>query len=150
MSALSTETSGAIRISLELRDELIRHALAERPNEACGFLGGRDGVVERFFPIRNRAKSPVRYEMDPRDQLRAEDEIERDGLEIVGVFHSHPDTPAFPSPTDCTRAYWPARDPTTGGHSLIYPGAVYVIASLRDADAPEIRAFRMVEEVSVE
>ena len=83
-------------IPAEVRSALVEHAEAELPNEACGLLSLRDGVAERFFPGRNRAASPYRFELeiDP-DVWFLEDE----GLELA-VFHSHPSSPPRPSRTD--------------------------------------------------
>ena len=83
-------------IPAEVRSALVEHAEAELPNEACGLISLRDGVAERFFPGRNRAASPYRFELeiDP-DVWFLEDE----GLELA-VFHSHPSSPPRPSRTD--------------------------------------------------
>lgn len=77
-----------------------RHINYEAPLEACGLLGGKDGVVEVVLPVKNAAESQVRFRMDPRAQLRAIEHIESEGLEIVAIFHSHPKGPSVPSPTD--------------------------------------------------
>ncbi len=108
-------------------DEMLRHAWAEAPLEACGLLGGREGRPERFFPTPNAEKSPVRYAIAPRDLLRVMREIEGAGMELVAIFHSHPATQAYPSATDIRLAFW--------------PDAVYAILSLADPAAPLLRAF---------
>ena len=83
-------------IPAEVRSALVEHAEAELPNEACGLLSLRDGVAERFFPGRNRAASPYRFELEiDADVWFLEDE----GLELA-VFHSHPSSPPRPSRTD--------------------------------------------------
>ena len=83
-------------IPAEVRSALVEHAEAELPNEACGLISLRDGVAERFFPGRNRAASPYRFELEiDADVWFLEDE----GLELA-VFHSHPSSPPRPSRTD--------------------------------------------------
>lgn len=93
------------------------------PLEACGLLAGKNDQVEKVLLVRNQAQSPVRFVMDPHEQLRAFDWIEANGLELVGIFHSHPAGPAAVSATDIaeaayevvhliwsrTRADWQAR-----------------------------------------
>jgi len=81
-----------------------RHINFEAPLEACGLLGGKNGVVEVVLPVKNAAESRVRFQMDPRAQLRAIEHIEGEGLEVVAIFHSHPKGPSVPSPTDIAEA----------------------------------------------
>jgi [CysO sulfur-carrier protein]-S-L-cysteine hydrolase len=83
-------------IPAEVRSALVEHAEAELPNEACGLIALRDGVAERFFPGRNRAASPYRFdlEIDPEVWF-----LEDHGYELA-VFHSHPASPPRPSRTD--------------------------------------------------
>jgi proteasome lid subunit RPN8/RPN11 len=83
-------------IPAEVRLELVEHAEAERPNEACGLIVLRDGVAERYVPGENTAASPYRFE------LKTEPEIwflEDEGYELA-VFHSHLSSPPQPSRTD--------------------------------------------------
>jgi proteasome lid subunit RPN8/RPN11 len=82
------------------------------------------------------------YLMDAGDRFRAEIEIEDNAQEVVGIFHSHTHSEAYPSPTDRERAYW--SDPVTGERGAIYPGARYVIASAEDSASPVLRAFRIL------
>lgn len=122
--------SAGVVVPPELQREMIAHAAAERPLEACGLVGGRGERALRFHPTRNALRSPVRYDVDPRDLLRVTLAIEADGLELWGIFHSHPATEAYPSPTDVRLAH--------------YPDAHYLICSLRDPAAPVLRCFRIV------
>ncbi|MDX6449515.1 MAG: [CysO sulfur-carrier protein]-S-L-cysteine hydrolase [Gaiellaceae bacterium] len=84
-------------IPAELRAELVAHAEAEAPNEACGLVLLRDGTAERYVPGRNGAASPYRFELelDDPELWFAED----DGYELA-VFHSHLSSPPRPSRTD--------------------------------------------------
>jgi proteasome lid subunit RPN8/RPN11 len=74
------------------------------PLEACGLLAGKRNAVEKVIPVTNQAKSEIRFRMDPLEQLRAFDWIEANGLELVGIFHSHPSGPEGPSATDIAEA----------------------------------------------
>lgn len=84
-----------------------RHINFEAPLEACGLLGGKNGVVEIVLPVKNAAESKVRFQMEPKAQLRAIEQIEAEELEIVAIFHSHPKGPSVPSPTDIAEASYP-------------------------------------------
>jgi proteasome lid subunit RPN8/RPN11 len=116
-----------IEIPVDIREAMVRHAVEGLPNEACGLLAGRDGRVERFFPMRNADESRTTYRLDPKEQFRVFTEIEDEGRELSGIFHSHTHTEAYPSETDRQQAF--------------YPEAHYVLLSLADGSDSEIRAF---------
>ncbi len=86
-----------------MRDHVTRQA----PMEACGLLAGENAQVEKVFLIRNQAQSPVRFRMDPKEQLDAFEWIDSNGLELLGIFHSHPAGPAEVSNTDIAEAAYP-------------------------------------------
>ena len=90
-------------------DELIAHARAVEPNEACGLVAGDlgRGRGTTFHPARNALGSPYRFDVHPEDLVRILDHIERAGLDLVAIFHSHPRSPAIPSALDRREA----RDP---------------------------------------
>jgi [CysO sulfur-carrier protein]-S-L-cysteine hydrolase len=125
---------GVLRLPGNVYAEMVGHCLGGLPDEACGLLGGdrESGAVARCYPARNAAASAKLYEVDGRDYLRADRDAEARGQEIIGVFHSHTHTDAYPSPTDVARASDPASDP--GWH--------YVIVSLRDTH-PTVRSYRI-------
>lgn len=122
---------GRIVIPLAHYQEMVRHAEEEYPNECCGLLAGRDATVERVYRMRNIRQSPVMYTMDPKEQLRVFEEIDQAGQTLVGIYHSHTHSPAYPSPTDIRLAF--------------YPDSAYVIISLADRSRPEVRAFQIVD-----
>ncbi len=105
-----------LRLTHDLWLELVAHAYDGLPDEACGLLGGRPdpfgsgpnagmhATVERFVPTANADHSARTYSIDGSELLRAERQLEADGLELVGVVHSHTHTEAYPSPTDISRA----------------------------------------------
>jgi [CysO sulfur-carrier protein]-S-L-cysteine hydrolase len=115
-------------IPAAVRDEIVAHARAGLPNEACGILAGVDGRVERFFPAESDEPSPYYYRIESRDQIRIMNEIDAAGLDLVGIYHSHTSSPAFPSRTDAEQAFW--------------PDAVYVIVSLAGPEA-DVRGYRI-------
>jgi proteasome lid subunit RPN8/RPN11 len=107
------------------------HAYMCYPMEMCGLLLGSstDGRIERFVPMRNVAESAKLYTLDPKEHLKVELAAEAEGLDVVGVAHSHTHSEAYPSPTDVAQA------PDPGWH--------YVIVTMKDP-APAARSFRIV------
>jgi [CysO sulfur-carrier protein]-S-L-cysteine hydrolase len=122
-------TPSAVRLPRELADEMIEFCLAQRPHEACGMLSSSDGTVVRVFKMTNAAASPVRYALDPTEQLAAYRKLEEKDWELAGVFHSHTHTQAYPSPTDVR---------------LATEDVPYLIVSLA-SNPPSIRAFRILK-----
>ena len=85
-------------------EEMIRHIDEQVPLEACGLLAGKNDRVEIVILVRNQAQSPVRFVMDPYEQLEAFKWIETQALELIGIFHSHPMGPETVSSTDIAEA----------------------------------------------
>ncbi len=118
--------------------QMLADCLAGVPDEACGLLAGPvspdgrpSGGVDAVYPCRNADASARTYTVDSKDQLRAMREAAKLDLDIVGVYHSHTHTDAYPSPTDVRQA--------------VDPNWWYVIVGLRHGD-PEVRAFHIVEQ----
>lgn len=88
-----------IRIPSTLAAELIAHCEAGRPNEACGMVALQDDSVVKVFKMTNAAASPLRYALEPREQLAVENSLADKGWDGA-PFHSHTRTEAYPSPTD--------------------------------------------------
>jgi len=125
-----------LSISRKLLDEIILYCKDAYPNETCGILAGRGNVIERVYKIKNISNnSQIIYEMEPVEQLRCEREIKAAGLKLLGIYHSHPSSEAYPSQTDVMRAYWPG-DPDL----LIYPDACYMIVGPVDGKT-DVRVF---------
>ncbi len=120
-----------IELPTPLYLEMVSHCLAGLPDEACGLLAGHTGSgrVTRCYPTQNIAKSAKHYLVDSREHLRADRDAEKNGWELIGVFHSHTHTDAYPSPTDVEYA------PDPDWH--------YVIVSLRETH-PVVRSYRIV------
>jgi proteasome lid subunit RPN8/RPN11 len=111
-----------------VRDHTDAHARAGLPNEACGILAGSGERVDRFYPAEPDEPSPFYYRIESRDQIRIMNAIDDAGLDLVGIYHSHVASPAYPSRTDAEQAFW--------------PDAVYVIVSLAGGGA-DVRGFRI-------
>lgn len=86
-------------------EQLLFTAEQEAPLEACGLLAGRDEAALSFFPVTNAKQSPVLYFMDPEGQFKAFRSIQEKGLEVTGIWHSHPGSPPHPSERDLHQAY---------------------------------------------
>lgn len=84
--------------------EMLAHVAEQVPLEACGLLAGKDDRVGKVILVRNQAQSPVRFVMDPYEQIRAFEWIETNGLDLLGIFHSHPAGPETVSATDIADA----------------------------------------------
>lgn len=80
---------------------------ARLPQEACGLVGGLHGRALQVYPVDNALHSPVRYRMEPDDQVRIFLSLEKLGWELLAIYHSHPAGPDHPSPTDLAEAAYP-------------------------------------------
>jgi proteasome lid subunit RPN8/RPN11 len=119
-----------VQVSRSIWDELIAHAREDMPNECCGIVAAQDGRAVKLFRATNSFASPVRYQIDSRDQFRITEEIDRSGWDLGAIYHSHTRSAAYPSQTDVNEARW-------------WPGVVYVIVSVEDSSAPVVRGFRI-------
>lgn len=91
-------------LTKEQHKKMVAHVDANFPLEACGLLAGKNTKVESVFEVTNQAQSPVRYVMDPIEQLNAFEWIESNGQDLIGIFHSHPTGPKTVSQTDIAEA----------------------------------------------
>ncbi|ADB50276.1 Mov34/MPN/PAD-1 family protein [Conexibacter woesei] len=119
-----------MQIARELYDQLIAHARAEAPNECCGMVASADGRAVTIHPAENAAASPLRYEIDGKQQLEILDAIEDAGHDLGAIYHSHTRTAPEPSQTDINLAF--------------YPDSLYLIVGIANAE-PEVRAWRIVD-----
>jgi proteasome lid subunit RPN8/RPN11 len=130
-----------LRLTSRQHATIVGHCYDGYPDEACGLLTGRmlggepDGRVTDAVPCVNAERSARTYTVDPRDLLRVMREAEARGDDIVGVWHSHTHTDAYPSPTDVRLA--------------VDPAWICAIVSLRDG-APVLRAYRIRDGVIAE
>jgi proteasome lid subunit RPN8/RPN11 len=124
-----------MRISQSLVEEMVNHAREDLPNECCGMVGGRDGEATEVIRVANSAASPLRYEMDPQEQYDALKKIEEGGGELLAIYHSHTKSAAYPSQTDVNQA-------------VAWPEQVYVIVSLAEEGAPDVKAY-LLEDLTI-
>ena len=130
-----------LRLRAEFREAIYQHARDEAPRECCGVIAGTpDGTLTTFHRLTNVAEGNRLYLIDDFELYQLTRElIERDEEPVV-IYHSHPETQAYPSHTDVANAF--------------YPDSFYVICSLERPDEPYLRAFRIVAgeigEVAVE
>ena len=101
-------------------NDLIIHAQNELPMEACGMLAGRDGQVERIYEMANADQASDHYLMVPNEQFRVVKDMRAAGLQMLAIYHSHPETPARPSQEDIRLA--------------LTPGVIYLIISLAEEE----------------
>ena len=125
-----------MKIPKKIHVEMIEHAKAGYPNEACGILAGHGNESVQFFPMRNTDEASISYFMDPKEQLRVFKEMRQKDLDMVGIFHSHVASEAYPSAKDVRLAF--------------YPEVSYLIVSLADMKNPILRSFRIQDETITE
>ena len=123
----TVESTRPVLLDTADRDAIVAQARREYPNECCGVLLGHDRRVERIRPTANAAKSPVVFQVEPRELLDVLLAAESDSLEVLGYYHSHTGSAAYPSPTDVR-------------YAAGWPGAVHLIVSLAYS-TPSLRAY---------
>jgi [CysO sulfur-carrier protein]-S-L-cysteine hydrolase len=121
-----------VRIPKTIFQEMVDHAKREWPLECCGILAGKDKTVQKSFELRNAEKSPILYSMTPRDQMKVFEEMEKESMKMVAIYHSHPNTIPFPSETDVKLTF--------------YPDVSSIIISLKEEKNPVVKAFQIEKE----
>jgi proteasome lid subunit RPN8/RPN11 len=125
-----------IRLSERLLGSIHAHGEQAYPEEGAGFLVGVPGRVQAVLPLYNAREDAARhnrYLITPQDYLEAEIEAEQSGLQLIGVFHSHPDHPNRPSEFD---------------REWAQPFFSYIITSVQSGKALESRSWRLAEDRS--
>jgi proteasome lid subunit RPN8/RPN11 len=135
-----------IHLTKEQFYEIVNHTKQEYPKEACGILAGKITLnsdkhqlktVTKVYKMTNVSESPETcYFMKPEEQLKVFKEMRDLNIEMLGIYHSHTMSIAYPSQRDCEMAF--------------YPEASYIIISLKDFNNPKIRAFKIIEEKIIE
>lgn len=110
---------------------MIDHARKEAPNECCGILAGDGEVISSIYRVESEDKGPRTFFMVPEEQFEVMMDIEKKGLEMMGIYHSHPAMPPAPSAKDIEMAF--------------YPDCLYFIVSVWEDREPAIKAFTIVE-----
>ena len=129
-----------LQIPNNIFEQMLRQAKAQAPIEACGILAGKDGAIEKLYKMTNANKSSDHFMMEPGEQFEVVKDIRAAGLDMLAIYHSHPQTPARLSAEDVRLA--------------LTPGVTYVIVSLQDSNCPVVKGFYIensdVTEVPVE
>ena len=129
---------GMLKLSKPFYEEMVAHCRSAYPKEACGILAGAVGgegdpsareVVAQVYPMANVEDSPIGYSMDPREQLMIEKTMRQRCQRMIGIYHSHTATDAYPSPVDVRLA--------------LSPDLSYVLVSLKDRSRPLLKSYRI-------
>jgi [CysO sulfur-carrier protein]-S-L-cysteine hydrolase len=118
-----------IRIPQAIHDDMFAHAKEGFPLEVCGLLGGTGESVSAIYRMTNTDASNEHFMMDPREQFTVVKDLRAKGLAMLGIYHSHPETPARPSEEDIKLA--------------LTPEVSYLIVSLADAAVPDIKSYKI-------
>lgn len=148
-----------LTIPRQILDEMITHAREAAPHECCGLLAGKDGLVTHHYKIKNivasqgagiaelfdtakianldrlspEERADIAFWMDARDMFTAQKDMRVQGTAMLASYHSHPVSPARPSPTDMKAL-------------AFYPDIAHLIVSLENAAQPVINAFRIADD----
>jgi proteasome lid subunit RPN8/RPN11 len=121
-----------VQVLRSVYDAMVAHALTAPTVECCGLLSGKNGTITRLFPAANVAENKaVRYEAEPLEVRRILEEIDGAGEEHLGIYHSHPNSPAYPSATD---------------RKLAAYEVTYFVISLKNRSKPSVRAFHLCKQ----
>lgn len=112
------ESIHGLRLRLEHWQLMVEDVQNNAPEEACGIVAGLNYDAEVVIPITNALHSPARYQMDPQEQVEAFNQIDREGLDLLAIYHSHPSGPPEPSASDIDESQ--------------YPEVIYLIWSIPD------------------
>lgn len=115
-------------------EEMIDHARNGFPLEVCGILGGDGGRVSVCYPMTNTDASNEHFMMEPKEQFAVVKDLRARGISMQAIYHSHPETPARPSEEDIRLA--------------LTPMVSYVIVSLADPAAPDVKSYKITDGVS--
>jgi proteasome lid subunit RPN8/RPN11 len=118
-----------IKIPKVIHDDMISHAQEGFPLEVCGILGGTGDTVLVNYRMTNSDASNEHFMMDPKEQFAVVKDLRAKGLSMLAIYHSHPETPARPSEEDIKLA--------------LTPDVSYLIISLADAAAPDIKSYKI-------
>jgi proteasome lid subunit RPN8/RPN11 len=130
-----------VRIDAALLERILAHARRDFPNECCGMIALREERAVAIHEATNVAASPLRFEVDGREIIEAQDAFDVDGAELGAIYHSHTRSEPYPSQTDVNFAAG-------------WPGVEWLIVGLRRDGEPTVRSYRIddgvVREVDVD
>lgn len=124
-----------ISITINQYNQMLNHVSQCLPEEGCGLIGGNEDRAMVVFPVENELHSPVRFQMNPQEQLHAMQQMDGDGMAMIAIYHSHPNGPERPSITDL--------------QEMRYPGTIYLIWS-KTREEWKLRVFKIQTEQAVE
>ena len=116
-----------LKLPQNVFDRIVQQARDAAPIEACGILAGRNGAVQKLYEMTNTDQSRVHYLMKPEEQFQVVKDMRAADLTMVAIYHSHPETRAYPSQEDIKMA--------------LTPDVVYIIISLQDPQTPDLKGF---------
>lgn len=123
-----------MKITKQLKTEIIEHAKALTPVESCGYLAGKDSTLSKLYKMTNLDNAADHFTFDPKEQFAALKDARNQGLQLLSVYHSHPESPARLSQEDLKL--------------LIDPNMIYLIVSL-EAETPDVKAFKTKDNKSI-
>jgi proteasome lid subunit RPN8/RPN11 len=137
MKIIPDRPGGIIKLQMEKQhwEEMKEHIISCLPEEACGILAGVDMIVHEVIPVTNVLHSPSRFRMDPAEQVAAIMHMDKQGYQMLGIFHSHIEGPVHPSEIDIRESTFPEA-------------ALLVWAYLETGW--KCRAFRLIDKGAVE
>jgi proteasome lid subunit RPN8/RPN11 len=129
-------SSTEVTVSRAVIDGILEHGRREAPGECCGLLVGSPLMIDEFVPTENVAVDRSRFHVNPAEHIALNRRLRGSGRDVVGVYHSHPNTPPIPSPRDIEGAH--------------YPEFLHIIASLVRGSQTQVRAFRIRDGAVIE
>ncbi len=118
-----------LKIPNHIFEQMLEQAKAQAPIEACGILAGSNGRIEKLYKMANAEQRSDHFMMEPKQQFAVVKDIRSASLEMLAIYHSHPQTPARPSAEDIRLA--------------LTPGVIYVIVSLQGTNGPAVKGFQI-------
>ena len=118
-----------LEIPNNIFQQMVTQAKELAPVEVCGILAGSNGKVEKLYKMTNVDNSSTHYMMEPKEQFATVKDIRSAGLEMLAIYHSHPETPARPSVEDIKLAFT--------------PNVIYVIVSLQSTNGSQVKGFHI-------
>lgn len=118
-----------LKIPQDILEQMVIQAKAEAPIEACGILAGSDSKVEKLYKMTNTDKSTDHFMMEPSEQFKVVKDIRSADLEMLAIYHSHPESPARPSTEDIRLG--------------LTPDVTHVIVSIQNLAKPEVKGFKI-------
>ena len=116
-----------LEIPTDIFERMLTLVKANASVETCGILAGRDARVEKLYEMTNVENRSYHFMMEPREQFTVVKDIRAAGLKILGIYHSHPETPARPSKEDIRLA--------------LIPDVTHIIVSLQNLECPVVKGF---------